>query len=238
VPFEEGSQPATKPAPLSVAGRARLRRVVRTRAARTATRAGSDPEGAVRAAAVGALARIGALGPAALARGLSDPDPTVRRRACEEAGWAANRGRRWPPATIGLLLTATNDGDDLVAEAAAWALGEAAPRRGALAATVVGALGRMATGHNDPLCREAAVGALGALGHHAGLPAVLQALEDRPAVRRRAAVALAAFRDPAADEGLRRCLRDRDWQVRQVAEELLGTTPLTANPTPRPPTTP
>ena len=50
---------------------------------------------------------------------------------------------------------------------------------------------------------------------------MLGALDDRPAVRRRAAVALAAFDDPAAEEGLRRAAADRDWQVRQVAEELL-----------------
>ena len=61
----------------------------------------------------------------------------------------------------------------------------------------------------------------GAIGDERALPAVLAALEDRPAVRRRAAIALAAFEDPTAEEGLRRCLQDRDWQVRQVAEELL-----------------
>ena len=52
------------------------------------------------------------------------------------------------------------------------------------------------SGHADPLCREAAVAALGAIGDPAGLAAVLAALEDKPAVRRRAAVALAAFEGP------------------------------------------
>ena len=78
------------------------------------------------------------------------------------------------------------------------------------------------SGHSDPLCREAAVAALGAIGDPAGLPAVLAALEDKPAVRRRAAVALAAFDGPDVESALRRCLDDRDWQVRQVAEDLLA----------------
>ena len=56
----------------------------------------------------------------------------------------------------------------------------------------------------------------------ATLPVVLAALDDTPNIRRRAAIALAAFDDPAAEEGLRRCLDDRDWQVRQAAEELLA----------------
>ena len=36
-----------------------------------------------------------------------------------------------------------------------------------------------------------------------------------------AVIALGAFDDPGAEEGLRRCLDDRDWQVRQAAEALL-----------------
>ena len=64
--------------------------------------------------------------------------------------------------------------------------------------------------------------ALGAIGDRGGLPAVLAALDDKPAVRRRAAVALAAFEGPDVDRALRKCLEDRDWQVRQVAEDLLA----------------
>jgi HEAT repeat protein len=78
------------------------------------------------------------------------------------------------------------------------------------------------SGHRDPLCREAAVAALGAIGDPSGLTAVLAALEDKPAVRRRAAVALAAVEGAAVEEALHRCLEDRDWQVRQVAEDLLA----------------
>ena len=46
--------------------------------------------------------------------------------------------------------------------------------------------------------------------------------DDKPAIRRRAAVALAAFEGPEVEAALRRCLEDRDWQVRQVAEDLLA----------------
>ncbi len=111
------------------------------------------------------------------------------------------------------------DPDPAVVEGAAWALGEAGPGAGAPA---VVALQRVASTHDDPLCREAAVAALGAIGDPVALDTVLEALEDKPAVRRRATIALAAFDDPRVDVALRRCLEDRDWQVRQAAEDLLG----------------
>lgn len=169
-----------------------------------------DPSGAVRASALGALDRLGALHDGTLEGALGDPEPGVRRRACELAATRPGVG----------LTAALGDPEPVVVEMAAWALGEQG------SATDVDALARVATGHDDPLCREAAVAALGAIGDERGLPVVLAALDDRPAVRRRAAAALAAFDDPAADEGLRRCLTDRDWQVRQVAEDLLGVDPI------------
>jgi len=172
-----------------------------------------DADPAVRAAALGALARSGALTVAVVRRCLADPSPVVRRRACEvSATW-----RGTGTATLrSSLRAAAEDADPLVAESACWALGEHADRR------ATGLLARLATGHPDARCRESAVAALGAIGDPAGLPAVLACLADRPAVRRRAAVALAAFAAPEADEALRRCLEDRDWQVREVAEILLA----------------
>jgi len=86
----------------------------------------------------------------------------------------------------------------------------------------VDALERVVRTHADPLCREAAVAALGAVGEAGALDTVLFALADKPAVRRRASIALAAFDDPRVDVALRACLEDRDWQVRQAAEDLLG----------------
>ena len=48
----------------------------------------------------------------------------------------------------------------------------------------------------DPLVRESAVAALGAIGDDRGLDAILAGTADRPAVRRRAVLALAPFLDP------------------------------------------
>ena len=70
--------------------------------------------------------------------------------------------------------------------------------------------------------KMAAVAALGALGDRRGLPAVLAACDDVPAVRRRAVLALAPFEGAAVDAALERARTDRDWQVRQAAEDLLG----------------
>src|SRR5205823_1339656 len=100
------------------------------------------------------------------------------------------------------------------AAAAAWAAGERSDR------SVVDALAGVATDHADPLCREAAVAALGAIGDDRGLPAILAAQDDRPAVRRRAVIALAPFHGPAVEAALERARQDRDWQVRQAAEDL------------------
>ena len=169
----------------------------------------TDEAATVRSTALGALDRLGVLTPDELVAGVRDPEPAVRRRAAELAA-----GR--PAVSIEGLL---EDADASVVEMTAWALGE----RGE-----VGAVPRLVTlsaltgGHDDPLVREAAIAALGAIGDAAGLPAVLAALDDKPAIRRRAAVALAAFEGPEVDAALHRCLEDRDWQVRQVAEDLLA----------------
>jgi HEAT repeat protein len=144
-------------------------------------------------------------------RSLEDVDPGVRRRACEVAVTTAG-------ADLGPVLA---DRDPEVAEAAAWAAGERGPASRAL----VGDLTAMAVDHGDPLCREAAVAALGAIGDRAGLAAILAATGDKPAVRRRAVIALAAFEGSDVDEALRRALADRDWQVRQAAEDLLDVRP-------------
>ncbi|HEX6311869.1 MAG TPA: HEAT repeat domain-containing protein, partial [Acidimicrobiia bacterium] len=109
--------------------------------------------------------------------------------------------------------------DVTVVEAACWALGELAPAGHARDDTVT-ELARLATDHRDPLAREAAVAALGALGDRRGLPAVLAACRDKPAVRRRAVLALAPFTGPEVDAALARALTDRDWQTRQAAEDL------------------
>ncbi len=174
----------------------------------------TDAEGAVRAAALGALARCADLCVADVIDALGDPSAVVRRRAAAESPSLRGPGSR--SALVAALRRAVDDADSLVAETACWALGERRAR------AAVGQLAGVAHEHPNPVCREAAVAALGAIGDPAGLPAVSGALDDRPAVRRRAVVALAAFRGPTADAALRRCLDDRDWQVRQSAEILLG----------------
>jgi HEAT repeat protein len=168
-----------------------------------------DEVAAVRATALGALARLGRLQPADVAAALADADMSVRRRAAMEARNLAAVD----------LVPVLDDPEPLVAEAAAWALGERAEAAGAPA---VERLAAMATQHDDALCREAAVAALGAIGDEAGLPAILAATTDKPAVRRRAVLALAPFEGPEVDATLERALTDRDWQVRQAAEDLLA----------------
>jgi HEAT repeat protein len=177
----------------------------------TATARGylGDADPGVRATALGALARSGDLTADDLAGGLGDGDPAVRARAAElTATWPGDG----PPPLVPVLA----DADPGVVEAAAWASGEREPAE----AGVVTALAGVATEHDDPLCREAAVAALGAIGDPAGLVAILAGTHDRPAVRRRAVLALAPFAGPEVDEALERALADRDWQVRQAAEDI------------------
>ena len=168
----------------------------------------TDRSPAVRATALGALARLGAARPADVAAALADADPTVRRRACEVAVGLADVD----------LRPALADSDPSVVEAGAWALGE----RGQAAADAVDDLARVTRAHEDSLCREAAVAALGAIGDERGLPAILAATADKPPVRRRAVIALAPFAGPQVDAALERARSDRDWQVRQAAEDLTG----------------
>jgi HEAT repeat protein len=173
-----------------------------------------DDDPRVRAAALGALVRAGGRRRATSAwrRALGDPAPGVRRRAAELAPLLAAPARPLLP-----LLT---DDDVTVTEAAAWALGELG--NNAVRAGAIPALATVAGDHHDPLGREAAVAALGALGDPAGLHAVLVACGDKPAVRRRAVLALAPFEGPEVEAALHAALEDRDWQVRQAAEDLLA----------------
>ncbi|MCU1455208.1 MAG: hypothetical protein JWN46_3354 [Acidimicrobiales bacterium] len=174
----------------------------------------ADDDASVRATALGALARTGDLRPTDLSEALGDEDPAVRARAAEiVAALGAD------PARIAAelsLLPLLDDDHAAVVEVAAWASGEREPAE----AGAVGRLSRLVTEHDDPLVREAAVAALGAIGDPDGLPAVLAATTDKPAVRRRAILALAPFEGAEVDAALERASTDRDWQVRQAAEDL------------------
>lgn len=165
------------------------------------------PDASVRATAVAALARMGALEADELLGALTDASPVVRRRAATLGATRSDVS----------LLPLLGDADHGVAEAAAFASGERRPTE----AGAVTLLAAMATEHADAPCREAAVAALGAIGDPAGLPAVLAATGDRATVRRRAVIALAPFEGPEVDAALAIAAGDRDWQVRQAAEDQL-----------------
>ena len=162
----------------------------------------------VREAALSALHRLGTCSATEVARAFDDADARVRKRAAELA--VAIDG-----VSPAALLA---DGDPAVVEVACFACGEVVWPDGHAPTAQLAAI---ATGHDDALCRESAAAALGAIGDPAGLDAVLTACTDRVTVRRRATLALAAFDDPRADEALRVALDDKDWQVRQAAEDLL-----------------
>jgi HEAT repeat protein len=186
------------------------RRLTATEADELVEAVRSDPDPVVRAVALGALARAAPRRVAATAwrAAAVDADGTVRRRAAETAPAV---GRLVPIAALVTLLT---DADAWVAEAAAFALGERDDR------PAVDPLEHAARHHADPLVREAAVAALGALG--TGRDTILAACRDKPAIRRRAVLALASFDGPDVDAALQAALADNDWQVRQAAEDLLA----------------
>jgi HEAT repeat protein len=178
----------------------------------------ADTDAGVRATALAALQRLGALTRDELLAALADAAPSVRRRACEvAAAFAGPEGSPADPVVAAAVAERLDDADPVVVETAAWACGERPPATDA----VVARIAALATDHPDALCREAAVAALGALGDPAGLPAILAATADKATVRRRAIIALAPFDGPEVDEALERARDDRDWQVRQAAEDLL-----------------
>ena len=179
-----------------------------------------DDEPAVRASALRALERAGDLDARHLEAALEDTAPGVRVTALE---LTASR----PDVPVDAVAARLDDPDQQVVEAAAWTCGEkvsvaAGP---ADAAPVVAALIRVARSHADPLCRESAIAALGAIAHPDGLPAVIAGLDDKPEVRRRAVIALAPFDGPEVEAALARAANDRDRQVRTAATELRGPRP-------------
>lgn len=169
----------------------------------------ADADPAVRVAALGAMARIGELDDAMVAAAFSDEHPSVRRRAAELAATRPSLS----------LLPLLDDADPAVVEVAAWACGEQAERAGA-SDEVIARLVALTTGAAEPLVRESAAAALGAIGDRRGLPAILAACTDKPNVRRRAVLALAPFDGDEVEAAIDRALEDRDWQVRQAAEDL------------------
>src|ERR1700760_2646786 len=126
--------------------------------------ADSDP--ATRASALAALVRLGVATSEDLTLGAGDDDPLVRARSLR---LLVGLDLANPPD----LLAHLPDPDDGVTEVAAFVAGELHGPPGPADARVTDALSRVATTHDDALCRESAVAALGAIGDPAGLPAVL-----------------------------------------------------------------
>jgi HEAT repeat protein len=186
-----------------------------------------DPDPGVRATALRALARTRHVTVADLAGAWADAAPEVRRAAAEVVA-APDSPFGLDGADVPRLLVALlDDPEPSVVEVAAWATGEWVGRMvedGLDLPTPdpVSALARVARDHPDALCREAAVAALGAIGDEAGLATILAATSDKATVRRRAVIALAPYEGDDVDAALERALSDRDWQVRQAAEDLLA----------------
>ncbi len=176
----------------------------------TARAALHDPDPVARELALGALARMDTLRLDDLVAAFADAHTSVRRRA---ALLSALR----PDVE---LLPLLHDVDDVVVEAAAWAAGEQQPLFDEPDDDVLARLITLATSASDALVREAAVAALGAIGDERGLPAILAGCNDKPAIRRRAVLALAPFDGPEVKAALDAALADRDWQVRQSAEDV------------------
>lgn len=177
--------------------------------AATITPALADTSPTVRDAALGAASRAGVLSSDQLLAACADSSPIVRRRAAEIA---ATRPDLPATALVDLLADEVDD----VVETAAWACGELERVDDEVFMRLVA----LATDAPAPLVRESAVAALGAIGDPRGLPAILHGCTDKPAIRRRAVLALAPFEGPEVDAALARAREDRDWQVRQSAEDV------------------
>lgn len=160
----------------------------------------------VRELALGALHRMQSLTDADLKLALRDDARLVRRRAAE-------LGALHPGVDLAPLLA---DLEPVVVEMAVWAYGEREQVDDNTLQTIIS----LTTDHDDQLVREAGAAALGAIGDERGVPAILSACEDKPAVRRRAVLALAPFSGPEIEAAIDTALTDRDWQVRQSAEDL------------------
>ena len=164
------------------------------------------PEPDVRATALRVLDNVGKLEKGIVERSLSDSAFKVR----SALAYLLSTNRDIP--AMKFLL----DEDAEIVEVACWGIGE----RGDASAKILDVLQSITESHSDSLCRESAVAALGALGNRDALGSILKAVEDIATVRRRAVLALAPFDGPEVELAIAKALEDRDWQVRQAAEDI------------------
>ena len=170
----------------------------------------THPDSRARTLALRAALRQGWLSTSQWRTALADASPVVRREAANLLARGGQATSELDEALAALLF----DEDDLVVEAAAFALGEREVR-GAVDELIV-----TATSHEDARCRECAVASLGALGDDRARTAILSALNDKAPIRRRAIVALANFEGPEIEAALEAAKLDRDWQVRAAVDQL------------------
>jgi len=143
-------------------------------------------------------------------QGLSDGDVEIQRESLQLFA----HDELNDPDVLALVVELLGDDDDLVVEGAAFALGEH------LFDDAVVELCEVAASHEDARCRESAIAALGSIGDDRGRATVLNALKDKPAIRRRAIVALSNFEGPDIEAALDEAGEDRDWQVRSTVTQL------------------
>jgi HEAT repeat protein len=142
--------------------------------------------------------------------GLDDEDVDVRRDTLQQLAHVELAN----PDLLDDVLAKLDDPDDLVVDAAAFALGEH------LYVKAVEPLCRIAREHADARCRESSIASLGAIGDDRARETIIAALRDKPPVRRRAIVALANFEGPDIEAALDTASEDRDWQVRSAVTQL------------------
>ena len=163
----------------------------------------------MRATALGALERLGYLDADTLAAALADQSPVVRRRA---AALSAHHPEVLAPrVAVRSRRLGRRDGRLRL--------------RRARAPTLPSSSGSVSWPQTMPTlwCARRPSPPSAPLVRCRRLAAILHAAaRDKPAVRRRAVIALAPFEGPEVDAAIAAALQDRDWQVRQAAEDLLA----------------
>jgi HEAT repeat protein len=207
---------------------ARLGSMHNPEASRVALLALRDAEAILRASAAAAVLSLPPDESAAyLIPLLNDKDEFVRREIAYALG--KTHTRIAVPPLIERLL---NDKIDSVRGAAAVALGEirdetAVPSLAAVLDPQFGLPSKRSKKRKtpeNPFVLRSAARSLGQIGSRAGLPALINAIEDEQGeadVRRESAVALGAVGDSSALEALRRALTDADPYLSQAAHEAI-----------------
>ena len=173
-----------------------------------ALRAGTPQE---RVSALGALVSQGRFTEVHAIDALGDPSHLVHQRALQLTGLYLHS----PTSEMTSALIAALEDDDVVCVVTALVTIGDLELMDAFSSVC-----HVYSSQRDALITEEAVATLGALGNPAGLDLVLDAMNGKPALRRRCVAALGAFDDPRVEEALDLLAEDRDWQVRQAVAML------------------